>query len=379
MDRVQFQKFIKEQEKALPKRVFITPNVNKTEENFGLERYNMVLFPGCKRIEQLGYTTRFGDIRYLTGLDELVIDGREDLTDAEKDAKKLEIRKEVAYLEYKLANNILDPEDVDFWSKVKLLHPTNDEYWSKFDITLENERIALDMNNPIDRLKYHCILGGGFASVAPNYEIAVTDYKKYKWYLENPSEEVDTRIKVRMNKNKAISNLSEIYEQGDKNKLFAIVKAMSKNSSSYKRNEISLDKLYEVVDGWFSGNYYTCLYDNVNVIYDKFNELAKITNRHYLNTYAFVMDLINMKHLQYNDADGRYYSGDINQYLGRTAEEITNYLTSEIGKEALRKLVEAYGSMYDYIYVDDSKQSGKEAVEAETESASQVKHKLKIK
>jgi hypothetical protein len=57
-----------------------------------------------------------------------------------REARVKQIREYIADLEKELAANIIDPEDKDFWNKVKLLKPDNAEFWNKnIEIKCGNE------------------------------------------------------------------------------------------------------------------------------------------------------------------------------------------------------------------------------------------------
>ena len=50
---------------------------------------------------------------------------------SKRKAKVKQIRTAVAELEKELAQNVVTVDDPEFWNKIKLLKPNNDEFWSK--------------------------------------------------------------------------------------------------------------------------------------------------------------------------------------------------------------------------------------------------------
>ena len=126
-------------------KIVIRPYFDARSENMGLENYGLSLFDGVRHQEQLACLEINGINRYLTGLNEFAPEVKK-LAKEAREAKVKQIRATVADLEAELASNIIDPEDKDFWNKVKLLKPDNNEFWNKIEITVGNEPINVDIN-----------------------------------------------------------------------------------------------------------------------------------------------------------------------------------------------------------------------------------------
>ena len=107
----------------------------------GLEKYGLSLFEGVTHYEQLACLENNGIKRYVTGLNEFAPDVRNSPNVELREAKVREIRTAVAELEKILAANMIDIEDKDFWNKVQLLRPDNDEFWGKIDMKCGNDPI----------------------------------------------------------------------------------------------------------------------------------------------------------------------------------------------------------------------------------------------
>ena len=90
--------------------------------NMGLESYGLSLFDGVFHEEQLACLEINGIKRYLTGLNEFAPEVKF-LPDVDREAKIKEIRKVVSQLEKELAANVVNPDDAEFWNKIKLLRP----------------------------------------------------------------------------------------------------------------------------------------------------------------------------------------------------------------------------------------------------------------
>ena len=99
-------------------KVSIKPYFDARAENMGLENYGLSLFDGITHQEQLACLEINGINRYLTGLNEFAPEIKK-LPKEKREAKVKQIRATIVDLEAELASNILDPEDKDFWNKVK--------------------------------------------------------------------------------------------------------------------------------------------------------------------------------------------------------------------------------------------------------------------
>ena len=100
--------------------IAIRPYFDARVENMGLENYGLSLFDGVKHNEQLACLEINGITRYLTGLNEFAPEIKKLPVDV-REARIKQIRLAVSELEAELAANVIDPEDKDFWNKVKLL------------------------------------------------------------------------------------------------------------------------------------------------------------------------------------------------------------------------------------------------------------------
>jgi len=345
MTKQEFDEMIARVEARYPKMVYVKPLVNPAVENFGLEKEGRVLFPGCSIVSDLAYIDKNGISMYLIGIDERFVDESNKPIE-EKNRLKREIREEVAYLEYKTSYNILDPDDVEFWSKVKRFRADNEEYWKNITVKLENFGFALNMLKPEDRVIFHCIKGGGFPHIAPDIETGLMTPGKYKFYLEVPND-ASYVAKGRFAKNKAVSMFTDLYDNNEHQKLFYIVKCLHRSSATIRYEDWSIDRLYVEVDNWFSGVLTTCIYRDTEKLFNKFISLCNSPVRK-IAIEAFVSDLVNMNHIVFRTSEQQFFSSDVNEMLGQTKEEIVGYLSSESGYPKLMKLYEIYGKKYSF-------------------------------
>jgi hypothetical protein len=112
------------------------------------------------------------------------------------------------------------------------------EFWTKFYITLEDERI-LDVNNPLDRLHEKFLLANKY--VAPSRESIESDPEFYNcmFYIHRDVEETTKKARLQRNKDKASTALYNLSED-QPNKL----QLVSAFIFGYEPQEVSVDEAY---------------------------------------------------------------------------------------------------------------------------------------
>ena len=222
-----------------------------SNENMGLENYGMSLFEGVVHEEELSCLEINGIKRYVTGLNEFAPEIKK-LSPEKRVAKVNEIRKAVAVLERDLAANIIDPEDPEFWNKVKLLRHDNHDFWGKISIRVGNDPIYLDPStDPYDLIKLYAIEAGGFSIVAPNLKTA-KGTPGCKFYLDKLEDTVGTRTELSKLRNRALAALTTMFDSENK-KLFYVAKVCDANSTQYN-NSTAHDVIYENMDAFIHGD-----------------------------------------------------------------------------------------------------------------------------
>jgi hypothetical protein len=310
----------------------IRPFVDNTNSNMGLEKYQMVLFEGIFHEEQIVCLENNGIKRYVTGLNEFAPEVK-NLPEAEREAMVKDIRSTVAQLEKELVANVIDVNDPDFWNKVKLLRPDNDEFWGKIAMRFSNEPVYLDpQNDPYDLIKLRAIEYGGFSIVAKSLEVARREAPKFKFYLDRFEETASIKTELKKLKNKAFAELQKLFDKNT-NKLFYVCKVIDPNSTQYKKST-PVDVLYDNMDKYISGE---------TVDKDK-----RMTAQKFLDTCALDMETLKLRavikdanfyKLIATRGDGNIYHMKSGSMLGKNPSDILLYLKNPLNEEILLDIV----------------------------------------
>jgi len=353
---------------AKKRKIQVKPYIPSGYRFLGLERYNMVLYDNCKQKEFLSYVEANGIKRYITGLDEFAPSVTSIQNDTLRQEKIKEIREAVAELEMKLIYNKIDPNDKDFWSKVKLLHATNSSYWSKIFIELTNNGFELDIkNNPNHKILYYCIKAGGFNTISPSYKSASSNPNKYYFYLDTPEEMDVLDTTEKKLKNKAIAILSSLEENSKHKKLLYLAKILLDNNTEYTL-ENSIYDLYVLLDEYISK--YGNVIDNASL----FIKYANLPENE-LAIYALLNDIKSMKKLYYKDIDGQYYCSYTNSFLGRTMEDCVSYLLMPNNRILMNTIISKYRDDLLQIGIKSEFQNIKDEVETKIKEVANTNEK----
>jgi len=311
--------------------VAIRPYSDQDIDNMGLQKYNMVVFEGVFHEEQLSCLEINGIKRYVTGLNEFAPDVKGIRDEDARNAKIKEIRATVAQLESELAQNILDTEDPEFWNKVKVLKPNNDEFWSKIVIKVGNEPTYLHLDKPHDLVKYHAIMAGGFSLIAPSLEYAKASAKPPKFYLDKHEDTLTTSLSYSKLLDKATSKLVSLADN-NANKLLYVAKCLDKNSISYTKSTPT-DQVYKNMREYINA-------EGVEKIKQKAAESFLRTSEmsmEDLKLKAIVKDATFLKLVQFQ-SDGLIHKSDSGEILGRTSEDVIEYLKNPLNQDILEDL-----------------------------------------
>ncbi len=309
--------------------ISIKPYFDPTIKNLGLEKYNMSLFDGVFHHEQLACIEQNGIQRYLTGLNEFAPDVKLIPNPDLKEAKIKEIRKIVSQLEKDLAANMVDPDDKDFWNKIKLLRPDNYEFWGRIEIKCGNTPIFLDPEkDPYDLIKLYAIEAGGFSMIAKSYEDARSRASAPKFYLDKTVDTVSTKTEYKKLKNRALSELQRLFEKNT-NKLFYICKIVDANSVQYKKSTPH-DILYDNMDKYINGE---GVETNLKRASNTFLDACKL-DLEMLKIKSIVKDATFYKFLAFK-ADGFIYHMDSTTLMGRNVSECVEFLKNPLNEAIL--------------------------------------------
>ena len=311
---------------------------DRDNENMGLENYGMSLFEGVIHEEELSCLEVNGIKRYVTGLNEFAPEIKK-LSPEKRKAKVNEIRKAVAVLERDLAANIIDPEDPEFWNKVKLLRHDNHDFWGKISIRVGNEPLFLDPStDPYDLIKLYAIEAGGFSIVAPNLRTA-KGRPGCKFYLDKLEDTVSTRTELSKLRNRALASLTSMYDSENK-KLFYVAKICDANSSQYN-NSTANDVIYENMDSFIHGDGHD---RNQRRAAQTFLDASRLSMED-LKLKAIIKDASSYSIIT-NKADGWIYLGSTK--LGKTPDQCLEFLKNPLNEEHMMSImsqVEYYWKM----------------------------------
>ncbi len=316
--------------KSTQSKIVIRPYFDARSENMGLENYGLSLFDGVKHQEQLACLEINGINRYLTGLNEFAPEIKK-LSKEAREAKVKQIRATVSDLEAELASNMIDPEDKDFWNKVKLLKPDNLEFWNKIELSVGNEPMHIDINDPYDRIKLCAIEAGGFSLVAKSYEDAKSKPKPPKFYLDKEEETVSTRTEYKKLRNKALSELQKLFDKNS-TKLFYVAKVVDASSTQYKKST-PLDILYENMDEYIHGD---AAESNMERAVTTFLDIVGC-DMETLKIRSIVKDSSFFKYITHK-SDGHIYHTKKNALMGRNVSDVVEFLKNPLNEDILDDL-----------------------------------------
>jgi hypothetical protein len=265
----------------------------------------------------------------LTGLNEFAPEVKL-INDPEvREAKIKEIRTVVAQLERELAANVVDPNDSEFWNKLKLLRHDNDEFWNEITMRCGNDPVALDpAKDPYDLIKLYAIEANGFAMIAPSFEAARSRNVSPKFYLDKYIDTVSTKTEVKKIKNRAISELDKLFNK-NQNKLFYVAKVVDGNSVQYKKKTPN-DVIYDNMDRYING--------------EGIEKNLKRAAESFLNAVELDMETLKIKSMVKDSTfykiisakpDGFIYHTDTSSQMGRNAAECIEFLKNPLQESIL--------------------------------------------
>lgn len=319
-------------------KIAIKPYFNPQVDNMGLQKYGLSLFDGAFHEEPIACLEINGIKRYLTGLNEFAPEIK-DLSFEEQEAKVKEIRRVVSHLERSLAANVVDPEDKDFWNKVKLLKHDNGDFWDRIRVRCSNEPVHLDPEkDPYDLIRLYAIEAGGFSIVAKSLEDARNRPTPPKFYLDRLEETASVKTEVKKLRNKALAELQKLFDKNT-NKLIYVARLLDPNGAQYKKSTPN-DIIYDNMDKYINGDLIEKdkmkaakkFLDTVNMDMESLKIRAIVKDSHY---YKFIA----------TKADGFIYHMATTTMLGRTQLDVVEYLKNPLNEEILvdlTKRVEQY-------------------------------------
>lgn len=311
--------------------IAIKPYADPEVENMGLQDYDMVVFEGVYHEEQLACLEVNGVKRYVTGLNEYAPDVKKINNEDQREARIREIRATVAQLERELAQNIIKEDDPEFWNKVTLLKPNNDEFWSKISIKVGNDATYLHLDKPHDLIKYHAIMAGGFSCIAPSLDHAKSSSRPPKFYLDRHEDTLSTKLSYSKLLDKATSKLVSLSDK-NANKLLYIAKSLDNNSVSYTKNTPN-DQIYKNMREYINAK---GIETNKQKAAESFLRASEMTMED-LKLKAIVKDATFLQLIVFQ-SDGMIHKQDDGTILGRTPNEVVEYLRNPLNESIYEDL-----------------------------------------
>jgi len=308
--------------------IAIRPFFEPAKDNMGLEKYGLSLFDGAFHEEQIACLEMNGIKRYVTGLNEFSPDIK-NMDPDEASAKIKQIRIIIAQLEKELAANVIDPEDKEFWNKVRLLKPDNDEFWGRIKIACSNEPLFLEPDkDPYDLIKLIAIEAGGFSIVAKSFEDARQMPVPPKFYLDKLEETISTKTEVKKLRNKALAELQKLFDKNT-NKLFYVSKVIDMNSTQYKKSTPT-DVMYDNMDKYINGE---TVDTNKKKTAERFLEVTSL-DMETLKIRALVKDASFHKVIA-TRGDGFIYHMESTTILGKTPSDVAEFFKNPLNEQIL--------------------------------------------
>jgi len=300
--------------------------------NMGLEKYGISLYDGVMHEEQLACVEANGISRYLTGLNEFAPEVVLEEDEEKREAMIKDIRTTIAQLERVFASNIINPDDPDFWNKVKTLKPDNHEFWGKISIRCGNQPLILDPKDPNDLIKIRAIEAGGFSGIAKSYDIARAMIQAPKFYLDKFEETVASKNEPRKIRNRALSELQKLFDKNT-NKLLYVAKVVDGNSIQYKKSTPN-DVVYDNMDKYINGETFE---KNARRAAQTFLDAAN-SDMESLKIRALIKDATYIKLLALG-SDGFIKHMESNTPVGRNPSEILEFLKNPLNEKILDSLM----------------------------------------
>ena len=302
--------------------ITIRPFSDPASANMGLERYDLVVFDGIVQEEPVKCLEQNGVKRYITGLNEYAPEVKS-LPEKEREEKIKFIRRTVSEIERELISNNIDPEDPDFWNKVKILKPDNTSFWEQLKIRVGNKPVYLSPETDVyDRLKIIVLENNGYSLVAKSLEAAKSSNKRYKFYLDRNEETSIYKTEQKKIKNRAIAKLEALYNKGG-HKMFYIAKVIDPNGVQYKKTT-SPSIIYDALDDYINGR----MGESPIQASKRFLDLEKLEIKD-LIVKAIIQDASYYQFIVLR-SDGRFYHKNTGTPLGKNTIEITQNLEDPV-------------------------------------------------
>lgn len=270
--------------------VEIKQNPDLSAQMLGLDKHGRSKFPGTFEILQPGKTP---DNRWVTGLDEHAVSIKR-IADRELREKRTEEVKELR-------------EELERLTGLDLSGTS--AYWSTYFIKLMDKK-ALNFDNPNERVQYYVLLANKFS--APELEATSDpDYSHTKYYMHRTETEASQKAVKSRERDKATSDLYQLYENPAK--LTLIAKFILGNKV---KADMSKDGIYNMIGDALKT-------DKEGTVVRKFADAMSKTIEEL--QYKLIVDEAITRHV-IRIREGYYQRG--NATYGKTMKEVLKYLSS---------------------------------------------------
>lgn len=267
----------------------ITFKENPSKGSLGLEKEGRSKMPNCVDIIQ---PAKGLDGRWKTGLDEYAVSVTSIPDSKEREKKIKEIKQEREELE-RLLN-----QDLSGTSK----------FWETFFIEI-NPKVPLNLDIPLDRVKYRCILESDAVSPSKRESLDIK-YKDAKYYVSREFEEVGDRVAKKKRYAEAVAELLKLMKSPDK----AIL--IGKYLDLAVSNNMPQDNLFDTLQLYIDDD------SKVNSV-ERFLAATQKTPEE-LSIKLLYSDAIQFRVIRYNE--GLYQRGAIT--LGKNPDEVVAWLSN---------------------------------------------------
>lgn len=275
------------------------------------------LLDNFHRSELLGYKTLYGVKRYLTGLDDVIVEHDPSLSDQDKKERISKIKGTVEKLERFFGKGNLDA--------------TNEKLWGEVKLVIDRKTTNLDLTDPKNEILFHCIKAGGFTEVAPSIEEAIE--KRKKFYLIEPLEFVENRVAPRKIIGKAIATLVDIYEKKGFDDIFFLAKYLLPVDKAYvKKTPKSL--MYEDLDKFINGE---LIRKSKMECARMFLDAVKKPKSHII-VYCLVKDAFEYFNFIYTNTSGELKNNETGGLYGTTIERAVDHLLTPAFEHELENI-----------------------------------------
>jgi len=312
--------------------MIIKPYVDKDKDTIGLSDLGMNSFPKTSTITEVPII--YG--KYLTGFDvnAFYLDSLDEKTKA-KEVKAIEAKVKDFNLKYpyfKVADVVVDRSP----DGSIIANP----FYRDMLIELKAELTVFNSDNPEDLVKMEIIKTNARYNtsfdVAPDLVTARESNKSFKFYISNSDTDVEHEVIKKKETNKAITLLDTISSE-DKEKFLLVVKhLLPANRSLSTESDM---RLYKRADDYINGIIDGEKVKGGETFYRNFIKTCEM-DRELLFNKVLIKYAIMTNVIRFNSKTKDYEYAVTQQELGKTPEDIFNYLTHPKNMSILQEIKE---------------------------------------